>query len=101
MPLSELNLVAEGAGFEVRDVENLREHYARTLRHWVNRLEANRAAAIRASNEMLYRTWQLYMSSSVWAFETGRINVNQTLLSKNGAGGSSNLPLARSDLYAL
>ena len=34
-PVSEVNLVAERAGFEVRDVENLREHYALTLRHWL------------------------------------------------------------------
>jgi cyclopropane-fatty-acyl-phospholipid synthase len=100
VPVSEVNLMAERAGFEVRDVENLREHYALTLRQWVNRLEANRTAAIQASNETSYRTWRLYMSASVYAFERGRITVNQTLLSKNEMGGASDLPLTRGDLYA-
>ena len=47
VPVSEANLVAEQAGFEVRDVENLREHYAITLRHWARRLEANKEEARR------------------------------------------------------
>jgi cyclopropane-fatty-acyl-phospholipid synthase len=46
VPVSEANVIAEAAGFEVRDVENLREHYALTLRNWVERLEANGAEAI-------------------------------------------------------
>ncbi len=55
-PVSEINTLAEAAGFEVRDVENLRAHYALTLRHWVNRLEAHQAEAIRAADEVTYRT---------------------------------------------
>src|SRR3990172_6904112 len=55
LPVSEANLVVEWAGFEVRDVENLREHYALTLRHWVNRLEARRAEAIALTDEVTYR----------------------------------------------
>ena len=99
VPVSTGNLVAERAGFEVRDVENLREHYALTLRHWVNRLEARHAEAVAVSNEATYRTWRLYMAASTHSFEAGTISVNQTLLSKP-AGGNSNLPLTRADLYA-
>ncbi len=97
-PVSEVNLLAEQAGFEVRDVENLREHYALTLRHWVNRLEAHRAEATRATDEVTYRTWRLYMAACAYAFSAGLINVNQSLLSKPAAG-KSNLPLTRADLY--
>ena len=50
VPISEALRVAERAGFEVRDVESLREHYALTLRHWVNRLEARRAEAVAAAD---------------------------------------------------
>ncbi len=96
--VSEVNLLAEAAGFEVRDVENLREHYALTLRHWVNRLEVRQAEAIQASSEMTYRTWRLYMAASAYGFETGNINVNQSLLAKP-ANGKSNVPLTRADLY--
>jgi len=80
MPVSEVNVMAENAGFEVRDVENLREHYALTLRHWVNRLAARREQAVKASDEVTYRTWRLYMSASAYGFESGSVNVNQTLL---------------------
>ena len=100
VPVSEANLVAEGAGFEVRDVENLREHYARTLRHWVNRLEQRREAAIQASDEKTYRTWRLFMSASAVGFERGTISVNQSLLSKPDRG-QAGLPFTRDDLYTL
>ena len=98
VPVSEANLVAERAGFEVRDVENMREHYARTLRHWVSRLEARREEATGVSNEVTYRTWRLYMAACAYGFEAGRICVNQTLLSRP-ADGRSNVPLTRADIY--
>jgi cyclopropane-fatty-acyl-phospholipid synthase len=98
VPLSEAIVVAENAGFEVRDVENLREHYALTLRHWVDRLETRRDEATRITNEVAYRTWRLYMAAAAYGFETGIISINQTLLSKP-AGGKSNLPPTRADLY--
>jgi cyclopropane-fatty-acyl-phospholipid synthase len=99
VPVSEANLAAEQAGFEVRDVENLREHYALTLRRWVGRLEQCRAEAIRASDEKTYRTWRLFMSASAYGFESGSISVNQSLLAKPD-GGRCDLPLTRADLYA-
>lgn len=99
MPVSEVNVMAEKAGFEVRDVENLREHYALTLRHWVHRLEAHQEEAINVTDEVTYRTWRLYMSASVYGFESGNTNVNQTLLAKMDKG-KSNVPLSRKHLYA-
>jgi cyclopropane-fatty-acyl-phospholipid synthase len=98
LPVSEVNMLAEQAGFEVRDVENLREHYALTLRHWGERLEARRVDAIKLAGEEVYRTWRLYMAASAYGFATGRINVNQTLLA-SPATGQSKLPLTRADLY--
>ncbi len=97
-PVSEVNLLAEAAGFEVRDVENLREHYALTLRHWVKRLEMERDQAVRLVGDTVYHTWRLYMAGSAVGFESGGINVNQTLLAKP-AKGAANLPLTRDDLY--
>lgn len=99
VPVSEANHIAENAGLEIRDVENLREHYALTLRHWANRLEQHRAEAIGLTDEVTYRTWQLHLTSAIYGFETGNINVNQTLMSKP-INGRSNLPLTRTDLYA-
>jgi cyclopropane-fatty-acyl-phospholipid synthase len=73
---------AEEAGFELRDSESLRWSYARTLRHWVDNLEANRAAAVAAANEATYRIWRIYMAGSAVAFEGAAINVYQMLLSR-------------------
>ncbi len=91
---------AEGVGFEVRDVESLREHYALTLRHWVNRLQASRGEALRHVDEPTYRVWRIYMAACSYSFASSRINVYQALLSRNDAGGVSGLPWTREHLYA-
>ncbi len=90
---------AERAGFEVRDVENLREHYARTLRAWVSNLERNRTEAIAAAGETSYRLWRLYTAGSAQGFSTGRIGVYQSLLARPGEHGRIDLPATRRDLY--
>ena len=90
---------AEEAGFEVRDVESLREHYALTLRHWVRRLETHHDQALQFVDEPTYRVWRLFMSGSAHGFSVGRINVYQTLLVKPDECGRSNLPLTRADWY--
>ncbi|MEO8908785.1 MAG: cyclopropane-fatty-acyl-phospholipid synthase family protein [Gemmatimonadaceae bacterium] len=90
---------AEGAGFEVRDVESLREHYAMTLRHWVRTLEENSERATALVGDHTFRVWRLYMAASANAFSTAAINIIQTLLAKPDARGHSNIPLTRDDLY--
>ena len=99
LPISRTLTVAENAGFEVRDVESLREHYALTLRQWVRRLEANHAQAVKEVGEVTYRVWRLYMSGSAYGFEHGRLNVYQALLGKPDEQGASGLPLLRKDWY--
>lgn len=89
---------AEGAGFEVRDVENLREHYELTLRGWVRGLEQNRDALLKLVPEKTYRIWLLYMAGSAAAFKRGDLNLFQTLLS-NPDHGRTGLPLRRADWY--
>jgi cyclopropane-fatty-acyl-phospholipid synthase len=100
VPISTSLREAELSGFEVRDVESLREHYALTLHHWVRRLEARREEALRVTSETTYRTWRLQMAGSAHGFRSGRLNVYQTLLAKP-ARGSSGLPLTRGDWYQL
>lgn len=97
--IGETIAIAESAGFEVRDVESLREHYMLTLRHWVHRLEANREQALRFVDEPTYRIWRLYMSGSAHSFQKGIRSVYQTLLVKPDAQGRSGLPLMRADWY--
>ncbi|HEY3112972.1 MAG TPA: cyclopropane-fatty-acyl-phospholipid synthase family protein [Gemmatimonadaceae bacterium] len=91
---------AEASGFEVRDVESLREHYAITLRHWVKSLEEKSRDAMALVGNHTFRVWRLYMAASANAFATAGINVIQTLLAKPDAQGHSNIPLTRDDLYA-
>jgi cyclopropane-fatty-acyl-phospholipid synthase len=95
VPLQAVIGAAEGAGFETRDVESLREHYALTLRHWTSRLAANIERAVAIAGERTYRTWRLYMAASAHAFAAGNINVVQTLLSKHDGEGGAGLPLRR------
>lgn len=89
---------AESSGFEVRDVESLREHYALTLRHWVRRLEGRAEQARSIVGDVTYRVWRLYMSGSAHGFSTGRLNLYQVLLSKP-EHGENHLPLTRKDWY--
>lgn len=97
--VSEAGLAAERAGFEVHDLENLRPHYVRTLRHWIQRLEARREDAVRIGGDAMYRLWRLYMGVAAGRFESGAHTVNQMLLGKTG-GGAAGVPLSRADLYA-
>ncbi|MBW5485488.1 SAM-dependent methyltransferase, partial [Streptomyces bambusae] len=92
-PLGTTVAELEGAGFEVRDVESLREHYALTLRAWVARLEARWDEAVALTSPGRARVWQLYMAASALGFERGRLGVNQVLAVKAAPGGASRLPL--------
>ncbi|MFK0234180.1 class I SAM-dependent methyltransferase [Streptomyces vinaceus] len=83
----------ERAGFEVRDVEALREHYALTLRAWVARLEDSWEEAVRLTSPGRARVWRLYMAASALGFEHGRLGVNQVLAVKPAGAGRSGLPL--------
>jgi cyclopropane-fatty-acyl-phospholipid synthase len=89
---------AEHAGFEVLDVENLRRHYARTCRAWVEQLIANREACLQTVDEQTWRTWHLYLAGSAVAFEDGGLGLHQVLLSKRGASGA--VPMTRDYIYS-
>ncbi|MEW2620623.1 class I SAM-dependent methyltransferase [Streptomyces sp. NPDC048106] len=82
----------ERAGFEVRDVEALREHYAHTLREWVANLEADWDRAVRLTSPGRARVWRLYMAASALAFERNRIGINQVLAIRTPASGAPGLP---------
>jgi cyclopropane-fatty-acyl-phospholipid synthase len=98
VPISSTLRAAEMTGFEVRDVESLREHYALTLQHWLRRLEAHAEEARKLTSETTYRIWRLYIAGSVYSFQVGRNNIYQTLLAKPKLG-ESGLPLTRADWY--
>jgi cyclopropane-fatty-acyl-phospholipid synthase len=99
-PLPIMLRAAESTSFEIRDVENLREHYALTLRHWLGRLERNHEQALSFVDEMTYRVWRLYLAGSMHGFGRGHLSIYQTLLAKLNPSGHTNLPLTRHDWYA-
>ena len=98
VPINTTLRAAELSGFEVRDLESLREHYALTLHKWVQRLEAHAEKARRITDDKTYRIWRLYMAGSAHGFRTGRLNVYQILLAKP-RHGDTGLPLTREDWY--
>jgi cyclopropane-fatty-acyl-phospholipid synthase len=98
-PIPVVLAAAESAGLEVRDVENLREHYALTLRQWVQRLEAAHARALGFVDEATYRVWRLYLAGSAHGFARAHLAIYQALLVKPDPAGNSRLPLTRADWY--
>jgi len=83
---------------EIHDVEGLRQHYARTLREWVRRLELSQEEALQYVSESTYRIWRLYMAASAQQFEEGCTGIYQILASRREPF-SKPVPLTRRDLY--
>ncbi|MCU1667836.1 MAG: class SAM-dependent methyltransferase [Blastococcus sp.] len=82
--LGEMVRTLEATGLEVLDVEALRQHYALTLRAWVDNLEKQWDEAVAATTVGRARVWRLYMAASALAFEAGTMGVNQVLLQRPG-----------------
>ena len=89
----------EKAGFEVQDVEALREHYALTTRLWYQRLSENADQAIAHVGPEKYRIWLAYLAGVSLAFSRGSLLLFQTLVSFTPKGAAP-LPPTRSDLYS-
>ena len=80
-------------GFDVRHSENLREHYALTLRDWCANLRDNWAACVEEVGEGTARVWGLYMAASRLSFERNDIQLHQVLAVKPGEHGDAAVPL--------
>lgn len=90
---------AGAGGLEILDCENLRPHYARTLWHWVDRLEAARDDAIKLVGEKRFRIWEIYMAGSAHAFEAGWLSLFQVLAARPGTDGTNPYPYRRDYMY--
>jgi cyclopropane-fatty-acyl-phospholipid synthase len=95
LPLASVVAAIEDADLEVRDVENLREHYARTLRSWVANLEGSWHRAKDLAGAGRARVWRLYMTGSALAFDAGRLGVTQVLAVRRHLDGRSEFPSTR------
>ncbi len=87
------------SGFEVHDVEGLREHYGLTCKAWHDALLANREEAIRLVGLEKYRMWILYLAGVATGFTVGSMHIFQVVASRHASKGPSELPLTRNDLY--
>lgn len=79
-------------GFEVRHVESLREHYALTLRRWVDNLMKRFDEAVDEVGVERARVWRLYMAGSAVGFERHHLEIHQ-ILSVRPDEGKSDMPL--------
>jgi cyclopropane-fatty-acyl-phospholipid synthase len=88
----------EAVDLEVRDVESLREHYALTLRHWVDNLDRNWDDAVGLVGIVRARIWRLYMAAAVVGFELNETAIHQVLGVRTMSDGTSGMPLTRAGM---
>jgi cyclopropane-fatty-acyl-phospholipid synthase len=77
LQLSRVQQALERAGFETEHVEGFAEHYARTLTHWLQRLDANAEEAERLAGAERLRVWRLYLRAARSGFQTGFTSIYQ------------------------
>ena len=95
--LSEMMGIFEPWDFSVLDVENLRLHYALTLRHWMQLYEAASDKVREMFDARFVRMWRLYLAGSIGAFTTGKLQLFQVLFAP---GQNNDIPWNRADIYA-
>ena len=94
--LREMMDLFEPNDLSVLDVENIRLHYARTLEHWLERYEENVDKVRAMFDETFVRAWRLYLTGSIAAFTTGKLQLFQVLYARSGA---KNVPWTRKHVY--
>jgi len=95
LDVGQVVLAMQRAGFEVRDVESLREHYSRTLHHWVANLEEHWGEAVSLVGVARANVWRLYMAASANGFDDGGLAIHQVLGVVPEPDGRSGMPPTR------
>jgi cyclopropane-fatty-acyl-phospholipid synthase len=95
--VAEVIRAMQRTGFEVRDVESLREHYSRTLHHWVANLEAHWDQAVGLVGLPRANIWRLYMAASALGFDDAGLAIHQVLGVVPSPDGTSDMPATRAD----
>jgi len=94
--LREMTQIFEPSGFSVLDTENLRLHYAATLREWLARYEQNVGRVQGMFDERFVRAWRLYLVGSIAGFTRGSLQLFQVLFARSGA---NSIPRSRAHVY--
>lgn len=97
--MSDVARVMASEGFEVVDVESLRRHYAKTLMHWADALDAHPAEAIAAAGEKRFRIWRVYLAGCAFGFRDNWMNIYQLLACKLGGPAQDPFPMTREWMY--
>lgn len=92
VPVSRTVAQLETAGFEMRGVESLREHYVRTIAAWVRTLERRGGEARRLLGPEQYRVWRLYLAGGMLAFAQNRMAVHQIVGLRPSPAEQSGVP---------
>jgi len=95
-PMHETLGILAGAGFEIRDVHAMREHYVHTVRSWEAQLETRWEEVVAAVGVTQARVWRLYLAGGALAFAENRMGVDQILAVKPTPSGDSGMPPTRS-----
>ncbi len=94
-PLPETLGFLTDAGFEIRDVEAMREHYVWTVQAWIEAFESHYADVRAMVGDEMARVWRLYLVGGALSFEEGRMGVDQVLAVKPSGAGLSAMPPRR------
>jgi cyclopropane-fatty-acyl-phospholipid synthase len=94
--LGEMMQIFEPSSLSVLDVENIRLHYALTLREWLARYEGALGKVRTMFDEFFVRMWRLYLAGSIAAFETGTLQLFQVLFTTQE---NNRIPLTREFIY--
>lgn len=94
--LMEMQDLFEPWRFSILDVENLRLHYAETLRHWLQRFEANADRVAQMFDQAFVRAWRFYLAGSIAAFSTGELQLFQVVFARYD---NNDIPWTRGFLY--
>ena len=89
--------IVEPYHFSVLDVENLRLHYAETLRHWLDRFNENEEVVAKMFDERFVRVWRLYLTGSIAAFLVGELQLFQMVFAR---GVDNSVAMTREHLYS-
>jgi cyclopropane-fatty-acyl-phospholipid synthase len=88
--------LCETVDLSVLDVENLRLHYAQTIRHWRARFERHAAVIAECYDEAFVRTWRLYLAGAEASFVTGDLQLFQVTLAR---ATDNDVPWTREAIY--
>ncbi|MCC2973290.1 class I SAM-dependent methyltransferase [Massilia sp. IC2-476] len=96
--LSTVVRAMQEGGLEVRDVENLRRHYAKTCAIWTENFESRAEHIRKLTDEKRFRIWHVYLAGCAYAFAHGRISLYQIVCGK-AEGNVERLPWSRRYMY--